>query len=145
MAARSEHARIEAAHRSRIDDSNGLSSTSWGGEGSWRAFTKIHGGQKLRSLCSPLFPPLVLFSIQLFHSFPTVLFIRIGPLLLSPPLIGRLALFLSLFYKQQSLLSTNQSIPRVLPRNETSRNRCSSLCEFETFLVFAIFVKYFES
>lgn len=50
-------------------------------------------------------------------------------------------------YKQQSLplLSTNQSIPRVLPRNETSRNRCSSLCEFETFLVFAIFVKYFES
>lgn len=96
MAARSEHARIEAAHRSRIDDSNGLSSTSWGGEGSWRAFTKIHGGQKLRSLCSPLFPPLVLFSIQLFHSFPAVLFIRIGPLLLSPPLIGRLALFLSI-------------------------------------------------
>lgn len=46
-------------------------------------------------------------------------------------------------YKQQSLplLSTNQSIPRVLPRNETSRNRCSSLCEFETFLVFAIFLK----
>lgn len=50
--ARSEHARIEAAHGARIDDSNGLSSTSCGREGE-RAFTKIHGGQKLRSLCSP--------------------------------------------------------------------------------------------
>lgn len=53
--ARSEHARIEAAHGARIDDSNRLSSTSCGrGRGAnSRAFTKIHGGQKLRSLCSP--------------------------------------------------------------------------------------------
>lgn len=80
----SEHARIEAAHRSRIDDSNGLS--SWGGNS--RAFTKIHGGRKLRSLHSGL--RFHLYSLRLsslgplflptnFHSLVSVLFIRIGP------------------------------------------------------------------
>lgn len=84
VAARSEHARIEAAHRSRIDDSNGLS--SWGGNS--RAFTKIHGGRKLRSLHSGL--RFHLYSLRLsslgplflptnFHSLVSVLFIRIGP------------------------------------------------------------------